>query len=72
MPVFGPISHGDLVRNLKALGFEGPYSGGKHLYMRRDGRRFPIPNPHQGDIRSSLLSRILKQLEISRDEWSDL
>jgi hypothetical protein len=26
-----PISHAELVRNLKTLGFEGPYSGGKHL-----------------------------------------
>jgi predicted RNA binding protein YcfA (HicA-like mRNA interferase family) len=67
MPVFGPISH--LVQNLKALGFEGPYAGGKHLFMVRDNLRLTIPNPHKGDIRPPLLARILRQAEILREEW---
>jgi predicted RNA binding protein YcfA (HicA-like mRNA interferase family) len=72
MPYFGPISHGDLVRSLKALGFSGPYSGGKHLFMTRDGFRLIIPNPHKGDIRTPLLARILRQADISREEWEEL
>jgi predicted RNA binding protein YcfA (HicA-like mRNA interferase family) len=72
MPIFGPISHSNLVRNLKALGFEGPYAGGKHLFMVRDELRLTIPNPHKGDIRPALLARILRQAEISREEWEAL
>jgi predicted RNA binding protein YcfA (HicA-like mRNA interferase family) len=72
MPMFGPISHSDLVRNLKAFGFEGPYSGGKHLFMVRDGVRLTIPNRHQGDIKPALLAKILRQAEISREAWEAL
>ncbi len=31
-----------------------------------------IPNPHQGDISKSLLSRILRQANISREQWEAL
>jgi len=30
-----PVSHNELIRGLRAFGFEGPLSGGKHLYMLR-------------------------------------
>ena len=33
MPPFGPISRRELVRALKTVGFDGPYSGGKHPFM---------------------------------------
>ena len=29
-------------------------------------------NPHQGDISRRLLERLLRQAEISRDEWESL
>jgi predicted RNA binding protein YcfA (HicA-like mRNA interferase family) len=50
MPVFGPIKRKDLIRCLKALGFAGPYAGGKHQYMLKDELRLTIPNPHKSDI----------------------
>ena len=46
MPSFGPIKRKDLIRYLKELGFEGPYSGGKHQYMVREQIRLALPNPH--------------------------
>jgi predicted RNA binding protein YcfA (HicA-like mRNA interferase family) len=69
MPPFGPIRRGELLRALRAIGFEGPYSGGKHQFMVRGDVTLRIPNPHQGDIGKDLLARILKQGGISRDEW---
>jgi predicted RNA binding protein YcfA (HicA-like mRNA interferase family) len=72
MPTFGPIKRKDLVRHLKMLGFEGPYSGGKHQYLIRGELRLTIPNPHQGEISKALLSRILRQAEITRQEWEAL
>ncbi len=35
MPRFGPIKRRDLIRYLRVLGFEGPYSGRKHQFMIR-------------------------------------
>ena len=69
MPAFGPISRRQLIAGLRALGFAGPFAGGNHQYMRRDGRRVPLPNPHQGTIGPGLLARILRQADITRDEW---
>jgi len=34
MPAWRPISRRGLVATLRRLGFTGPYSGGKHEFMR--------------------------------------
>jgi predicted RNA binding protein YcfA (HicA-like mRNA interferase family) len=72
MPPFGPIKRKDLIRCLKQFGFEGPYSGGKHQFMVRGDIVTRVPNPHQTDIGLELLSRILRQASINRDEWERL
>ena len=72
MPAFGPISRRDLVRCLKLVGFDGPYSGGKHEFVVRGTVTVRLPNPHRGDIGRELLSRILKQAGVSRDDWEQL
>jgi predicted RNA binding protein YcfA (HicA-like mRNA interferase family) len=72
MPSFGPIKRKMLIHYLVELGFEGPYSGGRHEYMVRGQVRLAIPNPHQGDISRDLLARILRQAGIDRDEWERL
>lgn len=69
MPPLGPISRADLIRRLRAAGFDGPYSGGKHAFMLKGDLALTIPNPHRGDIGKELLIRILRQAGISRDEW---
>jgi predicted RNA binding protein YcfA (HicA-like mRNA interferase family) len=72
MPPFGPISRGNLVRTLRKAGFEGPFEGGKHAFMVRGNLTLSIPNPHRGDIGRDLLSRILRQAGVSREEWDRL
>lgn len=69
MPPFGPITRTMLIRGLRSFGFEGPYPGGKHMLMQRESITVRIPNPHRGDISVDLLSRILRQAGISREEW---
>jgi hypothetical protein len=36
MPTFGPIKLQELISCLRKLGFNGPYSGGKHQFMVAD------------------------------------
>ncbi len=72
MPAFGSIKRKDFIRALKDAGFEGPHSGGKHEFMVKGNLRLTLPNPHQGEIGRDLLSRILKQAGISREEWEKL
>ena len=69
MPKYGPIKQKELVRNLRAFGFEGPYSGGKHPFMIKKDLVLTIPNPHRGEIGKGLLARILRQAGITREEW---
>lgn len=72
MPVFGPIKRRELIYYLRQLGFEGPYSGGRHQFMIRGSVTIRVPNPHQGDIGKELLARILRQAQISKEEWKKL
>jgi len=72
MPSFSSTKRKDLIRALKQAGFDGPYAGGKHEFMVKENLRLTLPNPHQGEISKDLLSRILKQASISREEWEKL
>ncbi|MDD2725300.1 MAG: type II toxin-antitoxin system HicA family toxin [Methylovulum sp.] len=69
MPKLSPISWRELVANLKALGFSGPYEGGKHPYMIKGRLVLTLPNPHKQEISVDLLKRLLKQADIDRDAW---
>lgn len=69
MPNLHPVSRRELIRKLRLLGFEGPFPGGKHQWMRRDGLRMTIPNPHGGKIDPGLIRRMLRHAGISLDEW---
>ena len=72
MPPLRAIKRLELIRLFKQVGFEGPYAGGKHEYMIKDNLKVWIPNPHRGDISSVLLVQVLRQAEISREEWEEL
>ena len=72
MPHLGPIKRKDLIGHLRQLGFEGPYAGAKHQIMVKGDITLRLPNPHQSDIGRELLSRILRQARIEKDEWEAL
>ncbi len=72
MPRLGPLKRKELIRLLRILGFEGPYSGGKHQFMIKGETTLRIPNPHQSDIGKELLTRILKQAGIDKETWEKL
>jgi len=64
------ISRKELIRKFKALGYSGPFSGGRHQFMIKGKKKIRIPNPHgSGDIDISLVKEILRQAGISSVEW---
>ena len=69
MSRIGPISFEELLRKLRALGFAGPYVGGKHLFMLKDQFRLTLPNPHKKEIGVDLIRRLMRQVEITREDW---
>ncbi|OGZ63256.1 MAG: hypothetical protein A3C58_03395 [Candidatus Staskawiczbacteria bacterium RIFCSPHIGHO2_02_FULL_34_10] len=66
------ISWRKLVQKFKRLGFDGPYSGGRHLFMVKKELKVRIPNPHRGDISKHLVAEILKQSGISMSDWESV
>jgi predicted RNA binding protein YcfA (HicA-like mRNA interferase family) len=50
MPPIRILKRRELIFFLRKLGFDGPYSGGKHQYMVKDDKTIVIPNPHKEDI----------------------
>jgi predicted RNA binding protein YcfA (HicA-like mRNA interferase family) len=69
LPKLYPVSWRDLVFRLKLFGFTGPFEGGKHPYMVKGNLVLTLPNPHKKEIGTDLLTRILKQAGIGREEW---
>ncbi len=74
MPKLKPEKPDAVVKKLRKLGFDGPYGGGKHVFMRHPQTRMKISVPiHKGrDIPVGTLGAILRQSGISVDEWSKL
>jgi predicted RNA binding protein YcfA (HicA-like mRNA interferase family) len=70
MAALVPCSRREFIRKLRALGYDGPYAGGKHGHMtKHGGATITVPNPHMGDISVGLLRRILRSANISPDDW---
>jgi predicted RNA binding protein YcfA (HicA-like mRNA interferase family) len=72
MPKLGPIKRKDLIYYFQQLGFDGPFSGGRHEYVIKGRLKIYIPNPHQGDISRGFLVRILRQAGIEKVLWESL
>ena len=66
-----PVSHKELIKRLRDFGFEGHFTGGKHLFMLKGSLRLTITNPHKKSIDIDLLLRIVKQAGIFKDDWTE-
>ncbi|MGQ9585870.1 MAG: type II toxin-antitoxin system HicA family toxin [Anaerolineae bacterium] len=64
------------IRRLRALGFEGPYSGTRHQFMVYEQHRLAIPSNAEYSVPQ--LRVVLQEVEaivereISADEWNSL
>jgi predicted RNA binding protein YcfA (HicA-like mRNA interferase family) len=69
-----PEKPNEVIRKLRALGYEGPFSGGRHVFMRHPKTRHKIPVPyHKGkDIPKGTIREIIKELGITVKMWNDL
>ena len=66
------LSRRELIRRFRALGYTGPFSGGRHQFMVRGEKKIRIPNPHgSGNVHISLVKEILRQAGISETGWEE-
>jgi len=63
------ISRKNFIKKFREFGFNGPFSGGSHQFMIKGNLKIRIPNPHGTDISVGLLKEILRQAEISTEDW---
>lgn len=70
MSKLAPLKPTELIRILNRLGFERIRQKGSHIYFRHpDGRSTVVPFHKGEDIGKGLLSEILKDIELSWEEF---
>ncbi|MCH7836284.1 MAG: hypothetical protein IH864_05390 [Chloroflexi bacterium] len=57
------------MRKFRALGFQGPISGGRHAFMQKGKLKVHIPGEHRRDVSVALQHEIIRQAGIAREEW---
>jgi hypothetical protein len=71
-----PCKRGDFIRKLRALGFNGPFSGTRHPFMVISPKRLAIPSNSEYSIpQLRMLVREVENLlgrEVSVEEWTNL
>ena len=68
-----PISGKQMCKLVEKLGFQKAHHVGSHArYFHTDGRKTTIPVHANEDLGKGLLLEILKQIEITRDEYDKL
>ncbi|MDD3262211.1 MAG: type II toxin-antitoxin system HicA family toxin [Candidatus Absconditabacteria bacterium] len=72
MPRLVPLKPEEIIKKLRKLGYEGPESGGRHLHMIKGPNIIPIPKHGGSEIGVGLISKIIKEVGISRNEWIEL
>lgn len=73
MPKLIPVSGRKLCKIVEKLGFELVHQVGSHVrYAHPDGRKTVIPVHGDEELGKGLLLEILKQIELSREEYDQL
>lgn len=76
MSGWNPCKRKDFIKCLRALGFEGVYTGAKHQFMVFGNNRLTIPSNSEYSIpQLRMMLREVEEIierEISVEEWNDL
>jgi len=68
-----PLSAKKIIKALEKVGFQSIRQKGSHLFLEHpDGRTTVLPIHSTRDLKVNLITKILKDTEISRDEWIEL
>ena len=76
MAAWRPLKRRDFIRKLRALGFDGPYSGTRHQFMISGQHRQTIPTNAEYSVPQ--LRLLLRQVEailarpVALEEWNSL
>ena len=73
MPKLKPIGYDEFARKLVRAGYL-PIRKGKHtIYLHQEKQiTIPLPHKHPRDIPKGLLSKLIKEMKITREEFEKL
>ena len=73
LPKLSPLKSRDLINKLRALGFEGPFAGGRHSRMVHfeTGQVIPIPI-HSKEVSVGLIREIIREVGVTLEQWLEL
>jgi predicted RNA binding protein YcfA (HicA-like mRNA interferase family) len=67
------LSGQEVIKILSKIGFEAVRQKGSHVYLRHpDGRTTTVPIHRGHDLDRGLLRKIIRDADISRDEFLDI
>ncbi len=73
---WAPCKRRDFIRQLRKLGFDGPYSGARHQFMVYEQHRLAIPSNAEYSVpQLRIMMREVEAIigrEITVDEWNKL
>ena len=73
MPKLSPISAKELIKLLEKQGFQIVHQKGSHVRLKHpDGRRTTVPMHSGENVGVGLLRKILRDTNISRDEFETI
>ncbi len=76
MSRWAPCKRRDFVRRLRELGFDGPFSGGRHQFVTFQEHRLAIPSNEEYSVAQLrvLLSEVKEIIgrQIPLEEWTKL
>ena len=72
MPKLTPLKYQQVINKLLKLWFSGPIYWWRHAHMKKKSKIIPIPIHWWKEIWVWLISMIIKEIWITRDEWIDL
>ena len=76
MSRWNPCRRREFVRRMRALGFDGPFSGTRHQFMVFSGHRLTVPSNNEFSV--PLLRMMIREVEgimgrrLSAKEWNSL
>ena len=71
MPKTPVISYNTLVKKLLKAGFM-EFRANKHIIYTKENLTIPIPKKHQGDIPKGTLRAIIKQMNVTVEQFINL
>ena len=73
---WSPIKRREFIRRMRAIGFEGPFSGTRHQFVVYGQHRLAIPSNAEYSVpQLRLMIREVEEIierRISADEWNEL